>query len=180
MVKSVSNVGYNEGEIVVVRYQENPNLPLIEYVSYVREHTNPNSSITFPLTNIQREIKDFNSRRGSRTLDLIFGRIHDVTRLKRERNISTPVIGELYEVECNDPDVSSIIPGDNEGLSFKVVGCYAGIRPVGGHKYYLFSNVCETDPEKIKPQSRDMTYGRRVFTRVRHNEHLKIKRLSKK
>jgi len=177
MAKQEPNGVYKKGEIVLVRYRDSPNLPVHEFISYVRSDTDKSSSATLPLTNIQMEIKS-NSRRGSKTLDLMFANIlPEVTRLKRGQRVEKLEIGELYEVESNDPLVCPLIPEKTGGISFNVIGCYAGTKRVGGKDFYFFSNVCETDPEKLSYESKDTTYGRRVFSRVRLSKDLKITQL---
>lgn len=167
---------YKEGEIVVVRHQDNPGLPVNEYIGYVRRDVNIDS-YAIPLINIRRNLGGYDSRSMFRTLDLRLDGLTHVTRLKRSGKIKRPGVGELYEVKCNDPDISPSIPEGDGGLSYRMVGCYVGISPVGGHNYHMFSNVCETDSEKFKQKSKDTTFGRRVFNRVRQNGNLRITKL---
>jgi len=68
----------------------------------------------------------------------------------------------------------------DDGLSFRIVGCYVGTMSSSGHNYEIFSNVFGDDPEILKLRGMDKTHGRRVFNRLRVNSHLQIKPLSRK
>ena len=178
MASKLKHPNYKAGEIVLVKYSENLVLHSNQYIGYVKHDLN--GELVLPLINRSKDLNGHDSRSGFKSLDLRLDSIVERIVLKRGVEVETPIPGELYEAQVDDPYSGSISPGECEGTKYSLVGCYFGILGFHGHNYFMFSNVCETDPEKLKLRSKDPTDGRRIFNRIRRNENLVIRKLIKK
>jgi len=178
MTDSKGAIQYLQGEIVLVRHQDNPTLPINEYIGYIRETVDSHSE-TIPLINAIGDQLTLNSRSRFKKLEFRLDG-SGLLVLKRGKEVKKLKIGGLYEVEYQDNDARGPLPGNDSDINYKIVGCYNGMKHFYGYDYYMLSNVCETDPKKIKLKSKDKTFGRRILNRLRQDGILKITQLKRR